>query len=78
MVVYVTAVEPQDGYRLLVTFENGERRLFDCTELLEKRVYAPLRNKGFFDLVQAEYGTAVWDGCIDIAPEHLYERGVTV
>lgn len=78
MVVYVSSVEPKDNYNLLVTFENGERRLVDCTSLLEKTVYRPLKNKAFFDTVKMEYGTAVWNSRIDISPEYLYLNGVKV
>lgn len=78
MVVYVSSVEPKDNYNLLVTFENGEKRLVDCAALLDKSVYKPLKNKAFFDTVKMEYGTAVWNGRIDISPEYLYLNGVKV
>ena len=78
MVVYVSSVEPKDNYNLLVTFENGEKRLVDCTALLDKTVYKPLKNKAFFDTVKMEYGTAVWNNRIDISPEYLYLNGVKV
>ena len=76
MVVYACAVEPKDNYKLLVTFENGEKKMFDCSVLLEKNIYKPLKSKSFFDTVKLEYGTAVWDSRIDISPEYLYENGV--
>ncbi len=78
MVVYVKSVEPKDNYNLLVTFENGEKRMFDCTELLSKNIYKPLKNKTFFASVKTEFGTAVWNGQIDIAPEYIYQHGVCV
>lgn len=78
MVVYVSSVEPKDNYNLLVTFENGEKRLVDCAALLDKSVYKPLKNKAFFDTVKMEYGTAVWNNRIDISPEYLYLNGVKV
>ena len=78
MVVYVSMVEPQDNYKLLVTFENNEKKLFDCTELLNRKIYEPLKNKAFFNNVHVEYGTAVWNEKIDIAPEHLYDNGISI
>ena len=32
----IEAVQPLDGYRLMVLFRNGERRLYDCTPLLSR------------------------------------------
>ena len=78
MVIYVKDVEPKDNYSLLVTFENGEKRLVNCSQLLDKKIYAPLKNKSFFDSVKTEYGTAVWGNQIDIAPEFLYQAGIKV
>ena len=78
MVIYVKSVEPKDNYKLLVTFENGEKRLFDCTDLLVKNIYKPLKNKNFFYSVKAEYGTVVWNGRIDIAPEYIYQHSINI
>lgn len=78
MVIYVTSVEPKEDYNLLVTFENGEKRLCDCASLLDKTMYKPQKNKSFFDTVKTEFGTAVWNSKIDIAPEYLYENSVAV
>lgn len=76
MVVYVAHVEPRNDYTLVITFENSEKRLFDCKRLFDKKVFAPLKNKAFFRLAHVEYGTVVWNESIDIAPEHLYEEGI--
>ncbi len=76
MVIYVNSVEPKNDYDLLVVFENGEKRLFNCSHLLNKPVYKPLKNKAFFNTVKAGYGTVVWNDKIDIAPEYLYENSV--
>ncbi|MBO7486296.1 MAG: DUF2442 domain-containing protein [Spirochaetaceae bacterium] len=78
MVVYVSSVEPKENYNLLITFENGEKRLFNCASLLDKTVYKPLKNKAFFNTVKTEYGTVVWNNQIDIAPEYLYQNGMSV
>ncbi len=68
----VIATEPLPEYRLLLTFNNGEKRLFDASELLEVKMFVKLRD--VFDEVRVEYGTAVWPGDIDISPDTLYLR----
>ena len=74
----VRSVEPRKDYTLLLTFANGERRVYDARPLLEERIYSKLRNPGFFMRAHAEYGTVIWNDDIDIAPEHLYECSVSV
>jgi len=63
-------------YHLLLTFDNGERRLFDMTPYLHYPVFQRLRNPGFFTLARVNYGTVTWPYDIDIAPETLYEKGI--
>ncbi|MFM7558509.1 DUF2442 domain-containing protein [Cylindrospermopsis raciborskii] len=43
---------------------------------LDMTVFQPLKNPGFFGLASVNYGTVVWPGEIDIAPETLYELSV--
>ena len=39
---YVEHVRPLDDYRLEVTFENGERRVFDVKPYLQRGVFDTL------------------------------------
>ncbi len=72
----VLAVAPQDDFKLLLTFDNGERGVFDCKPLLEKPAFRVLRDKARFDLVSVQYGTVWWNGDIDLCPDCLYERSL--
>ena len=69
----VKDVKPQKDYTLMITFIGGEKRLYDAHPLLEKPIYAQLKNISFFLSAKAAYGTVIWNDDIDIAPEHLYE-----
>jgi len=69
------ATEPAD-FCLLLTFSNGEHRRFDMRPFLDLPVYRRLENPGFFALAQIDYGTVVWPGEIDIAPDTLYRLSV--
>ena len=53
----VEDVKPQRDYTLLITFADGSRRLYDARPLLEKELYAMLKNPAFFLRARAEYGT---------------------
>ena len=64
-----------DDLCLLVTFSTGETRLFDASELLELKAFAPLKDRSLFNDFSIEHGVLTWaDGNIDIAPEGLYRR----
>lgn len=64
-----------DDLCMLVTFNTGETRLLDATELLDYEVFRPLADRAVFDNFAIEYGVITWDdGAIDIAPEGLYRR----
>ena len=69
----VKNVEAKEDYTLIITFEGGEKRVYDARPLLKKEIYKPLRNIAFFLKARAEYDTVIWDDELDIAPEHLYE-----
>ena len=68
----VISVEVQPGYKLLLHFENGEVRLFDMSGYIDLKPYDRLKGSSLFKFAKIEYGTVVWPGEIDIAPETLY------
>ena len=70
--IRVSAVTPEPDFGLALVFTNGEVRRFDMRPYLELPVYSRLKNPGFFALARVDYGTVVWPGEIDIAPETLY------
>ncbi len=70
--IEVCHVEIGQEYNLLITFQNGERRIFDMAPYLQYPVFQKLKNPAFFSLARVNYGTVTWPGDIDIAPETLY------
>lgn len=71
----VIKVKAMPGYRLELDFENGERRCFDMLHLMDKKPFDRLKETNAFSAARVDYGTVVWPGGIDIAPETLYLRG---
>lgn len=59
-------------YKVLLTFENGEKREFDCATLIDKKPFHVFEDKNYFKRAKIEYGTLVWPNEIDIAPDTLY------
>lgn len=75
----ISGVRPLDDYKLWLRFSNGEIKIFDFKPELDFPAFSPLKDKELFESVYIDYGVTVWnDGDIDIAPEHLYERGLPV
>ena len=74
----VSSVKPIPDFVLCLVFSNGEQRQFDMRPYLRYPVFRRLENPGFFSLAHIDYGTVVWPGNIDIAPETLYDRSVPI
>ncbi|MFH1777809.1 MAG: DUF2442 domain-containing protein [Candidatus Omnitrophota bacterium] len=68
----VINVEPHKDNTLLLVFENQEKRLFDMTPYLDKKPFIKLKVSELFMKATVAYGTVVWPGNIDIAPETLW------
>jgi hypothetical protein len=71
-------VKPLDDYRLLVTFDNLEKRIFDVAPYLDDSFFAPLRNIGIFNSVKINPLTIEWANGIDICPDELYSNSTPV
>ncbi|MBU0878643.1 MAG: DUF2442 domain-containing protein [Candidatus Omnitrophica bacterium] len=69
----VVKVEPHKDNTLLLVFENQEKRLFDMTPYLDKKPFIKLKVSELFIKATVAYGTVVWPGNIDIAPETLWD-----
>lgn len=71
--IEVCDVKTFPDFRLSLLFNNGEKRTFDMKPYLRYPVFSRLENTTFFSLARVDYGTVVWPGEIDIAPETLYD-----
>lgn len=70
----VVRVTTSPGYLLNLEFENGEKRIFDMGPYMDKLPFVRLKGSPLFAMATVDYGTVVWPGNIDIAPETLYDR----
>jgi hypothetical protein len=76
----VSAVEPLVEKRLLVTFSNGVKKVYDCRPLLREDGFAVLRDEAVFRCVSADphgYGV-LWDDETDLAESELWLNGVAI
>jgi len=69
----VINVKAHEDNTLTLIFENNETRIFDMTPYLNEKPFTKLKSKALFTKAKVDYGTVVWPGNIDIAPETLWE-----
>ena len=74
---YPIEVKPLEQYKLLITFDNNERRIFDVSPYLNDSFFAPLRNRAVFNSVKTNPLTIEWAGGIDICPDELYFNSIS-
>ena len=71
---FVTKATPRGVFDVDVEFDTGERGVFNCEYLTADPYWKSLSDPAVFGTARAEYGTIVWDGNIDVAPESVWER----
>lgn len=75
----VVRVIATPDFNLRLEFELGEQRSFDMTPYLKDgTVFQQLKNPLVFCAAHIAYGTVVWPGEVDMAPETLFNRSVPV
>lgn len=72
------AVTPLDDYRLLLTFGEGEKRLYDFKPNLNHKFYRPLADIKLFKSVSVNDGEIEWVTGQDFCPHTLYENSTPV
>lgn len=73
MYLAVKDVKAIDDYKLILTFENNEIRLFDMKPYLDLGIFKNLKDKSLFNTVKVSFDTIEWSNGADIDPETLYE-----
>jgi len=65
---------PLSDYRLLLTFDNSEKKIFDMKPYLDKGIYRELKDESKFKSVRVSFDSIEWCNQADIDPEFLYEK----
>jgi hypothetical protein len=78
MILNVTYADYKAGYKLFITFNNGETVLTDLEDTIfsdSRRIFFPLRDVNYFKSFKVRLNTITWDNEADFAPEFLLELG---
>ena len=76
----IKAVKTIGEALLLVTFESGIKKIYDCSSLLSRPQFHLLASPAFFNAVHVDpggYGIS-WSDDIDLSEYELWERGKAV
>ena len=77
--IRVISAKAIPNYRLFITFSTQEQKIYDISPLLDLPAFRPLKDVNVFNNFQIDFDTVTWcDGDIDIAPETLYQDGLTI
>lgn len=74
----IKKVEPIAEKKLIITFSNNAKKIYDCTSLLEEEAFKPLSDNVLFRSVKADkngYGV-IWSDDIDLSESELWINGL--
>ena len=60
-------VEPLDNYCLLISFSNGEDKIFDVKPMISGSWFGELQDKSIFDTVKISGNTVEWANGQDVS-----------
>lgn len=74
----VIRVIAREDYSLELWFNTGDHRLFDACPYLNRGVFTRLQDIDLFKQAFVALDTVCWPDDLDIAPETLYDRSVSL
>ena len=69
----VKSVKALENYKLLLTFETGERKIYNMKPHLDGGIFEELKDKNLFRKVRVSFDTVAWENGADFDPEVLYQ-----
>ena len=74
----VTDVTPTDDYKLVLSFDKNEKRIFDVSQIIDFGRFSELQDINIFKTVHISFDTIEWDNGLDLDPEYLYKKSKTM
>ncbi len=75
----VKEVEVLQDYQLLLTFKNGEKRIYDAKKLFQYDFFKNIKNKENFEKVKVADGITIeWETGEDVDPDELYVNSIPI
>ena len=75
----IIEVKALEQYQIYLKFSNGEEKIYDMKETIEKiKYFSKLKNIEYFKNVKPRGDTVEWENGEDIAPENLYYDSIPI
>jgi len=76
----IKSVKVITNYTLEILFENGIKKLYDCSPLLSDDNFKILNDKAFFNNVEVDiFGFGIiWNKDVDLSESELWINGISV
>jgi len=71
-------VKAAADYTLILTFDNGEVRLFDMKPYLDLGIFKELRDIEVFNSAKKSFDTVEWSNEADLDPDILYAQSSVI
>ncbi len=71
-------VKPMNNYKLIITFSNNEKKIFDVTPYLKYKQFEELKKPSVFKTVRIAGLSIQWSNGADICPDELYNNSMKV
>ncbi len=65
-------------YTLILTFDNGEVKVFDMKPYLNLGIFKELKDLKLFKSVRLSFDTVEWPNEVDLDPEILYSESKAI
>ncbi|MBQ5781133.1 MAG: DUF2442 domain-containing protein [Spirochaetaceae bacterium] len=69
---------PKDDYKLVLSFDNGEKKVFDVKPYITGSWFGKLNSKDYFAAVKTNGFNVEWPDGQDICPDDLYFNSKSV
>ncbi len=74
----ITNVTPTDDFKLILSFDKKEKRIFDAGPILKFGKFIELQDLDVFKKVHISFDTVEWENGLDLDPEYLYKKSKKV
>lgn len=75
----ILEVKTLEQYKIYLKFSNGEEKIYDMKENIEKiKYFSKLKNRKYFENVKPRGDTVEWKNGEDVAPEKLYYESIPI
>lgn len=71
-------VKPLENFTLLVSFSNGEKKIFDVKPYLSHKAFIALNDINIFNSVRVAGLSIEWSNGADICPDELYNNSTSI